>query len=176
MSSANEGVDLELADECLGIDDFLTKFWESEDLSPLPSVSECGCDGELDLCEIESTVEAGEGGARDSDCFPGAVPGRLSGALRNLVEAFSFSLVPLRLYHLSFPIPSALGDAGSTEGSPGVDGMTSYLFGRWGVETLAGDDVLPEADEFADTEAASGKGFLSLLWPLILTEGTCRNG
>jgi hypothetical protein len=39
---------------------------ENTGFSPLPSDSDCGCDGELDLCETEPTVEAGEGGARDS--------------------------------------------------------------------------------------------------------------
>lgn len=127
-------------------------------LSTLPSDSDCGC-GELDLCEEESPVEAGEGGARDSGRFPGAVLGRFSngGVLNNGVEAFSFPLflIPFRLYHLSFPTPLLFGDVGSTDGLPGIGGMSSNLLSSWEDERLAGDDVLPEADELVDTETAS---------------------
>lgn len=65
MSSANEGVDLELVGECLGTgaDGLLVNFGAIKAFSPLLSDSDCGCVGELDLCEAESTVEAGEGGA-----------------------------------------------------------------------------------------------------------------
>lgn len=111
-----------------GVEYFLVK---STGFSPLPSDSDCGCDGELDLCETEPTVDAGEGGARDSDCFPGAVLGRFSspGAFNSEFEAFSFSLLlgPFRLYHLSFPTPLLFGDAGSIRGLPGILGATSDL-------------------------------------------------
>lgn len=146
--------------------------------SPLPSGSDCGCDGELDLCETEPTVEAGDGGARDSDCFPGPVLERLSsiGAFNKGIEIFSLVLVPFRLYHLSFPTPLLFGDAGLTEGPPGILWIASDLLCSWGDATLAGNGILPEGDEFMETvEAASGKGFFSPLWLLILTEGTCRN-
>lgn len=185
MSSAKEGVDLEFVGECLGTgaDSFLVKPGGITDLSPLLSDSEWGCDGELDLCETESVVEAGEGGAWDSECFPCAVPGRLSssGAFKNGAEAFSFSfsfslfLTPFRLNHLSFPTPLLFGNVVSTEGLSRIGGMTSDLPSRWGDETLAGEDVLPEADELVDTETTSGVGFFSLPWLLIFTEGTCRN-
>ena len=56
-----------------GADGFLIIVGGSADLSPLPSDSECGCNGELSLCKREPTVEAGDGGARDSECLPGAV-------------------------------------------------------------------------------------------------------
>ena len=138
-----------------GADNFLVKFGESTGFSPLPSDSDCGCDGELDLCEIEPTVEAGEGGARDSGCFPDAVLGRLSstGALNKGVEAFSslslsLDLDPFRLYHLSFPTPLFFGDARSTDGLPGMLGKPSDLVGNWGDEALVGDSMLPEGDEF----------------------------
>jgi len=162
-----------------GAENFLVKVGESAEFSPLPSDSDCGCDGELDLCETEPTVEAGEGGARDSGCFSGAVLGRLSdvGALNKGAEILSFSLdlVPFRLYHLSFPTPF-FGDAGSIDALPEILGTTSDLVGNWGEETLAGDGTLPKGDEFVKTvEAASSKGFFSLLWRFILTEGTCRS-
>jgi len=176
-----EGVELKLVadDRGAGADDVLVKLGESARFSPLPSDSDCGC-GELDLCETEPTVEAGEGGARDSECFPGAVLGRFSscGAVNNCVEVFSLSLflIPFRLYHLSFPTPFLFGDAGSTEELPGMLGVASVLLCNWGDETLAGDGTLPEVDEFVETiETASNIGFFSPLWLLILTEGTCRN-
>lgn len=180
ISSANEGVDLELVGECLGTgaDDFLIKAGGMAGFSPLPSDSDWGCDGELDLCEMESAVEAGEGGARDSGRFPGAVLGRLliGGTFNGVaVPSFSLFLVVFRLYHLSFPIPLLFGDVGSAEVFTGIAGLTSDLLCNWGDEALAGDGVLPEADEFVETETASSRGFLSLPWPLILTEGTCRN-
>ena len=185
ISSAKDGVEAEPMVEDLGTgaDDFLIIVGGSAGLSPLPSDSECGCDGELDLCEREPTVEAGDGGARDSECLPGAVLGRLSktGAFNDGIEIFSFSpfslfLVPFRLYHFSFPTPLLFGDVGSTEGFPGMLGVASDLLGSWGGEVLAGDGMLPEADEFVETiEMASNKGFFSPLWLLILTEGTCRN-
>lgn len=172
-SSVNKGVDLELEGECLGTgaDTFLVKFDEGIDFSTLLSGSDCGCDGELDLCEEESTVEAGEGGARGSSFFPGAMLGRLS--FGDNAGAISFFLVPLRLYHLSFPTPLFFGDVGPTDGLPGIDGIaSSLLLSCWCDETLAGDEVLPEVDELVDTERASS---FSLTWPLIFTEGTCRN-
>ena len=184
MSSAKEGAELEPAVEGLGIgvDDFLVKLGESPGLSPLPSDSDCGCDGELDLCEIDPTVEAGEGGARDSDGFPDPVFECLSssGAFNNGIETFSFSfslslcLLPFRLYHLSFPTPLLFGDVGSTEGLPGIGVISDLL--TWGDEALAGEGAPPEADEFVETiETASSTGFFSPAWLFILTEGTCRN-
>ena len=180
--SAKDGVETEPMVEDLGTgaNGLLIIFGGSADLL---SDFECGCDGELDLCEREPTVEAGDGGARDSECLPGAVLGRLSktGAFNDGIEIFSFSpfslfLVPFRLYHFSFPTPLLFGDVGSTEGFPGMLGVASDLLGSWGGEVLAGDGMLPEADEFVETiEMASNKGFFSPLWLLILTEGTCRN-
>lgn len=183
MSSANEGVDLELEGECLGTgaDSFLIKVGETGDFSGLASDSDCGCEGEFDLCEEESMVEAGEGGARDSRRFPGAVLGRLSnsGGLNNGIEPFSFSfsfsfslfLDPFRLYHLSFPVSLLFGDVGSADGLPGMGGISSNLLRSWDDVTMAGEDALPEADELVETETASS---FSPLWRLILTEGTCR--
>ena len=73
--SAKDGVETEPMVEDLGTgaDGFLIIFGGSADLL---SDSECGCDGELDLCEREPTLETGDGGARDSECLPGAVLGR----------------------------------------------------------------------------------------------------
>ena len=130
----------------------------------MPSDSDCGCDGELDLWETEPIVEAGEGGARPSDRPPGTELGRLSnvGAF-NRDFSFSLLLIPFRLYHLSFPTPLLFGDAGSTEGLAEILEVTSGLL-RWGVETLAGDDTLPEGGAFAeDVEADSCRDLLSLL-------------
>jgi hypothetical protein len=108
------------------------------------------------------------------------VLGRLTkgGGVNEGIEDFSFSfsfslfLGAFRLYHLSFPNPLLLGDVGSIDGLPGIDGKTSNLLGGWNDETFAGDDVLPEADELVDTETASS---FSPLLRLMLTEGTCRN-
>jgi hypothetical protein len=182
-SSAKEGAEPEpvVGDLCTGADACLAKLGENTGFSPLPSDSDCGCDGELDLCETEPTVEAGEGGARDSGCSPGAVLGRLStlGAFNKEVEAFSsfsLDLDPFRLYHLSFPTLLLFGGVGSVGVLPGILRMTSGLVGSWGNEALAGDGMLPDGNEFVETvETASNKGFFSLLWRLILTEGTCRN-
>jgi len=153
-----------VGDLCAGAECFLVKPGGNADFSALPSDSDCGCDGELDLWETESTVDAGEGGARDSRCFPGAVLGRFSsgGALNNDVEALSFSLVldPFRLNHLSFPIALLLGD-GNSIGE--ILGATSDLLNSWDEETLAGDGTLPD-DELVETVgAASGWGFFSPL-------------
>ena len=162
-----------------GVDDLLAKFDGRAGPSLLPSTSDCGCDGELDRCEREPTVEVGEGGARESVCFPSAVLERLSsgGAFNKDVEAFSFSFpfMPFRLYHLSFPTPLLFGDVGSTKGLSGTVEAPSCLPSSWVDETLAGDGELPDVDEFVETiETASSKGFLSPELPLILTEGTCR--
>ena len=151
------------------MDNLLVKLGESAGPSPLPSDSDCGRDGELDLCETEPTVEAGEGGARGSGCFPDAVLGRRSsiGAFNKRVEVFSpfsLDLVAFRLYHLSFPTPLFFGDAGSIDALPGIFGTTSNLMGSWGDETLAGDGMLPEGNKFVEiVETASSIGFFSLL-------------
>ena len=182
-SSAKEDTEPEpvVGDLGAGSENFLVKLGGSTGFSPLPSDSDCGCDGELDLCETEPTVEAGEGGTRDSDCFPGAVLGRPPGIGTfnkgvRVFSSFSLDLVPFRLYHLSFPTPLFFGDVGSIGALPGILGTTSGLLGSWGDETLAGDGMLPEGNEFVETvETASSKDFFSLLWRFILTEGTCRN-
>ena len=175
--SPRDGIEAELVVGilCAGAGDFLVKLRGSTYPSASASTSDCGCDGELDLCETKSIVDAGEGGARESDSFRGALSN--SRGFNDVgVLSLSLLLILFRLYHLSFPIPLLFGEVGSTKVLAGVFGVTSGLLCNWGNETFPGDGKLPEADELVETiETASDRGFLSPVGFLILIEGTCRN-